>query len=195
LIRILRIGILTKERTENNSQLKRPAFVDTPNLQLFNCKGFTLLELLVVMSIVGIILAVALPRFSFFDDISVRRDTRQMAGLIRYLNEAAVTKKLYYRVKFNIERGRVDVEYSIDGVEYKDETDSSMRGLSLGDMVKIEDVILPGLGKINSGEVAVVFLPYGFSEPFNLHLKGLGKFFTLSFNPYTEKVKIEEGYV
>jgi prepilin-type N-terminal cleavage/methylation domain-containing protein len=166
-----------------------------PNLQILNCKGFTFIELLIVISIVGIILAVALPRFSFFDDIYVRKDIRQVTRLIRYLNEAAVTKKLYYRVKFNIERGMVKVEYSNDGVEYNDETDSFMKGLSFGDMMKIEDIILPGIGKINNGEVAVIFLPYGFSEPFNLHLKGLGKFFTLSFNPYTEKVNIEEGYV
>jgi len=161
----------------------------------FNCKGFTLIELLLVILIIGIILTTALPKISYFEDISVRRDTRQIAGLIRYLNEAAATKKLYYRVSFDMEKMKIKVEYSKDGFEYKDETESAMKGLSLGDMIEIEDIVLPGLGKIRDGEAIVIFSPYGYSEPFNLHLKGLGRFFTLSFNPYTDKVKIEEGYV
>lgn len=183
MIKTLRTGILIKVH------------------QHFRCRilksehGVTLLELIVVITIVGVILAVTFARISLTHDISLTRKARQFASLIRYLNEAAITKKLHYRVWFNLDKEQVRVESSIDGIEYKDEPEVPLRGLALRGGEEIEDIVLLGLGRINKGEVTVIFSPSGFSEPFNLHLKGAERFLTLIFNPYTGRVKIKEGYV
>jgi len=59
----------------------------------------------------------------------------------------------------------------------------------------MEDIVIAGLGRIYEGEAAVVFNPAIGAEPFNLHLKGGELTLTLSYNPYSGKVKIIEGYV
>jgi prepilin-type N-terminal cleavage/methylation domain-containing protein len=162
---------------------------------LRNYRGLTLLELLVVITIFGIILAVALPRIFSIESAYLGADARRIAGLIRYMNEAAATRRAYYRVSFNLNKEQIRVETSLDGIEYREESESFLSALRLKNRVEIEDVVLPGLGVIKKGEVSVIFSPLGSAEPFNIHLKSNNNFLTLAFNHYNGRVKIIEGYV
>lgn len=86
------------------------------------------------------------------------------------------------------------MESSADGFEFKKIKDGSLKGFSLatGD---IQDIVVQGLGKIDHGDAAIVFNPGIGAEPFNLHIKKDGLILTISYNPYSGKVKILEGYV
>lgn len=157
--------------------------------------GFTLFELLLAIIIISGLLAIALPRFANVGGVYLKTDAGKVATLVRFLNEASATRKVYYRVWFDMEKDSLRVESSKNGVDYVDEPDAAIRRMRLHDGVAIEDIIVPDLGKVDAGEVAVIFAPAGSIDAFTLHLKSSGRAMTLTFNPYSGEAKVIEGYV
>ncbi len=160
-----------------------------------NTKGFTLLELIVVIVILGSVLLIVFPRIPYFENFALSSEARRVAGLLRYLDESASAKKIYYRVWFSLEKGSIEVESSADGVEFKKSGDESLQGRSFKDAIEMVDLVLAGLGKVDHGDVAVVFNPGAGAEPFNLHMRKNGRTVTISYNPYSGKVTVADGYV
>ncbi len=154
-----------------------------------------MVELLAVIAVIGIIAALVFPRLSFLEGRYLQSDARKISGLIHYVTESASIKKLHYRLLFDIERGVITASSSPDGTEYVEESDRTLSRLRLRDGIGIEDLLIPRTGKINEGTIAIHFSPYGFSEPFTLHMRGGDDMLTLSFNPYNGKVLVTEGYV
>lgn len=162
--------------------------------------GFTLIELLAVIIIIGAVLAVVLPRMPGVTGTYLKADVRRLSTLVRYLNEAAETKRVYYRMSLDMDRGTVRVDSSREGEGYAPVADTVIRGLRLAEGVRFEDMVAGKLGRVSSGTVAVVFTPTGSTEPFSLHIGsgGNGKeksVFTLYFNPYSGRVTVTEGYI
>ncbi|MDP2689098.1 MAG: prepilin-type N-terminal cleavage/methylation domain-containing protein [Deltaproteobacteria bacterium] len=157
--------------------------------------GFTLLELLVVMILLGVVLMAALPRFAGTGEAYLKTDASRVSSFVRFINDASATRKAYYRVSFDISAGEIRAERSPDGVHYAQETDPVARRLRLREGVVMEDIVVPELGTVNTGTVMVVFTPAGAQEPFTLHLSSSKKQITLTFNPYSGEVSMEDGYV
>jgi general secretion pathway protein H len=160
-----------------------------------NSKGFTLLELIVVIAILGSVLLIVFPRIPYFENFALNSEARRVAGILRYLDESASAKKIYYRAWFSPEKSSIEVEASADGVEFKKSGDESLQGLTFKDGIEIVDLVLAGLGKVDHGDVAVVFNPGAGAEPFNLHMKKNNRIITISYNPYSGKVTVADGYV
>lgn len=156
--------------------------------------GFTLIELMVVVALLGIVLAVVAPRLGLVEDGRMRSTVRRLTGLVTYLGDSAETKKRYYRLWFDIDGERVRVEVSHDAVEFVPAADAALRPFEL-EGAEIVDVVVAGLGKAAGGEVSTVFAPYGGSLPFKLHVEGAGRVVTIGYNPYTARVELSEGYV
>ena len=157
--------------------------------------GFTLLELVVVLFVLGSVLLIVFPKIHFFEEYTLRSEARRVAWTLRYYHESATAKKVYYRVWFNPEKESFEVESSPDGVEFTAGADQGLGGFTMSAALDMEDIVIAGLGRIYEGEAAVVFNPAIGAEPFNLHLKGGALTLTLSYNPYSGKVRIIEGYV
>lgn len=154
--------------------------------------GFTIIELVVLMAVIGLALAVALPRLAGFERAALKSQAGKLSTLLRYANESAATKRLYYKVSFDIEKGSVVVERSPDGKEFS--VDTGIRGLKMSGGAALRDIVVGGLGKMETGTVSVVFTPLGAAEEFSVHL-GAGKdWFTVKFNPYSGKAVAVEGY-
>lgn len=156
-------------------------------------RGLTLVELVIVMAVIGGALALVFPRL---DVASARLDSeaRRLAMLIRHLDDSANSKKIYYRLWFRPDNERVDVEVSENGLEYAAPQDMALRAQTFRSGTDIEDVIIEGIGKVSQGEAAVVFGP-GASRAFNVHLNNSGKSLTVSYNPYSGRVKVIDGRV
>lgn len=157
--------------------------------------GFTLIELVVVIFILASVLLLAFPAINALEGYGFRSDARRMAGLIRRLDDSATTEGRYYRFWFYVEEESFKVESSSDGVEFFPVSDSDIRGFKLGSATVIEDIVIAGLGRIARGEAAVIFNPSAGADPFSLHLQQGESSLTLSYNPYSGKVKILQGYV
>ena len=67
-------------------------------------KSFTLVEVILAITIMGILAAIVLPRFGkegFVGSLTLRTTTSQVASDIRYTRQLAITKTNHYYIKFN----------------------------------------------------------------------------------------------
>jgi prepilin-type N-terminal cleavage/methylation domain-containing protein len=158
-------------------------------------RGFTLLELIAVIAILAGLMALVLPRFADVGTAFLRTDAGRLTSLIRYTNDAAATKKIYFRMSFDLEADEVTVELSDDATEYRVVPDPAMRGIRLSRGVGFKDIVTPGLGAVDYGTIRVVFSPGGLSEPFTVHLGSSSEVKTITYNPFSGRVKVAEGYL
>jgi prepilin-type N-terminal cleavage/methylation domain-containing protein len=64
--------------------------------------GFTILEMLVVLAVIGIIAVVALPRVGLLDSAELRAAGRNVAGTVRLTYSSAVMSRTPYRMVFDL---------------------------------------------------------------------------------------------
>jgi len=76
--------------------------------RLASQKAFSLLELLIVMTLIGLITAVAAPNFGHsLSPLQARSSTNKIASILRYARSQAVTRQQVCRVMFDIPERRV----------------------------------------------------------------------------------------
>lgn len=158
-------------------------------------RGFTLIELMVVIAILSIVVLMVLPRLPSTEAGKLRSSARSLASTIRFLGDRAVTAKSVYRLHLNLNDSTVVVKkFTAAGEETTpDDPFLSKRFIDAG--ITIEDVITPRLGKTSDGEVIVTFGLGGLAEFMIVHLKdGKDGHFTVIAYPNSGKVKVEEGY-
>ena len=145
-----------------------------------NCnKGFTLLELAVVIFLVSIMLALALPSFPVIGESRIKSDAKRLSSILRYLNDSAVSAKETFSLKADF-REKTIMHKGPDG-EKKETFDS------------ISSVELQSKGRVSEGELIIFFGPTGTSEAFSFILRDNDKTMTVSFNPLSGRVKIIQG--
>ena len=156
-------------------------------------RGFTLIELIVVMAVLSGLMLIILPRIPFVDEYAFKSEARRMAGLIRYIDENSTAKKIYFRLWLHPGKPEMEVESSEDGREFKASSDPGLQGISLKSGVTLREIVLQGLGRVNQGDVGVIFNPGIGAEPFNMKI-GIGeRQMNIEYNPYSGKVKIKDG--
>ncbi|RII29214.1 MAG: general secretion pathway protein GspH [Geobacter sp.] len=134
------------------------------------------------------------PRLPSTDAARLRGSARTLAATIRYVEDKAVTTKSAYRLRVNLSDTRLTVVKIVDGEEGTDSDPFFSRQI-LSDGINVEDVTIPRLGKVASGEVSVNFGPGGLEDFTVIHLKGSrDSHFTVTAYPQNGKVKVEEGY-
>jgi len=70
-------------------------------------KGFTLLELIVALFIISLVLAVVFPSFAVFGENRLKAEAREMASILRYMNDSASSRKETFVMKFDIDKNKV----------------------------------------------------------------------------------------
>lgn len=69
-------------------------------------QGFTLIEILIVIALIAIISAIAIPSLGVGLKINIDSSTRELAGTIRETHDEAVLRGQIYRLAFNIDKGK-----------------------------------------------------------------------------------------
>jgi general secretion pathway protein H len=162
---------------------------------LYGHRGFTLIELAVVLAILGMILTIVMPRLPSSDSENLKISARTLASTLRYMQDRAATSKTGYILQFKPGTDLISIfETAADGSD-KSPEDSLLRQRSIKEGIIVSDLMIPRLGKINEGQIRIPVGVAGIRDFTVVHLQSRdGKQWTVMAFPSSGKVKIYEGY-
>lgn len=153
------------------------------------------MELLVVLAVLLLLAGVVLPRLPVPEATELKRSARGVAALLRTIDNEATTSKLTYRLIFDLGQEQLLVR-EMRGGEERLPTDVRLTRPILAQGIALEDVRLPRLGTVTSGQVQMDIGPGGLSEFLTIHLQSpAGKQYTVMAFPQNGKVTAAEGYI
>ena len=161
-----------------------------------NERGFTLIELAMVLLVLGIVSAVAMPRVGgMLDRQRMRRTINTVRGTVRYVQARAALTKRVYRLTFDLDKQTMSACY-LSAEECKPESGRELREFTFPPAARLLDVVRPDGEKTEEGEAMTYFHPTGFAEPSILHLTDLAdERTTLMITPIGGRIKVLPGYV
>jgi prepilin-type N-terminal cleavage/methylation domain-containing protein len=160
-------------------------------------RGFTLIEIAVVLFLMGLMMLIAMPYFGGITDSQLRSVTRRLAGRATFLFDEATARKLVIQLVFDMDHNGYFVltadPYAPQPTFFPDSSPSGARVL-LPDAVRIRDVTVEGVGTLGKGTIATQFYPQGYADATVIHLIDTkGRVMTLRIDPLTGQVAIARG--
>ena len=131
--------------------------------------GFTLLELMAVVFILGLVLTIASPRLEDISGVRVRSTSRKLASTIRYLYSLAIFDKSIYRLRFDFDNGTFATDKLV-GQTFVPVEDPLLKHGRMPDGVWLRDMRVLGRDEVVAGEESLLFFPQGYVERAVLHL-------------------------
>ena len=155
--------------------------------------GFTLIELIVVMALLGIMLMFSIPRFHealFLDD--TKKSSRWFIAKVQSLKESAIRNQKQYFLHIDLDLNRIwetDESMSPESLE-----NAALDAAALPGNIKILDVEFPSIGKITSGRANITFYKTGYSDKALIHMQDGDEQFSFLIEPFLTKVTLFEKY-
>lgn len=164
-------------------------------MRLSGTKGFTLIELSVILILIGIVMVLAMPRFQagIVSD-ELKTTTRKMIALIKGLRDEAVRDHKVCFLHFDLESNK----YWVDTTAMTEEERAlaPKKAFPLPEGVRVLDVWFRDKGKEMTGRTAIRFSRKGYIQPSVIHLGDEDdRVFTLELSPFLGKVKVYEEYI
>ena len=157
--------------------------------------GFTLIELMVVMLLISIILAVAIPRFDagMFQNPQ-KKVSRWLINTAKTLRSVAIQKRLLQTLVIDFENNKMwttsEVTDSEASVSKPEQT------FDLPGDIRIVDIVLPENESVNSGTAHVNFYPAGFSDNVIIRFEtSQAERFSFRVEPLLPKVRFYEEWI
>jgi len=176
-------------------------------------QGFTLLELLVVLTLVSIMLAVSVPRFrsTLFTD-PLKQAARQITGAVRQARQQALTSEqgCFLTITFDEkklqltcpalpvppdEEGFSTAETPTDPADLADQEDTTGSTLVLDDQVSFESVWNGNGQRFAIDAVRLWINPEGLMEPAVINLQSGEDIIGLSFSPFLPEVRMSDALI
>ena len=159
-----------------------------------NERGFTLVELAMVLLVLGILSAVTMPRVGgMLDRQNLRHSINVVRGTLRFAQARAALTKRIYRLTFDLEAQTLSTCYvTEDGCQV--ERGRVARPYAFPQSARVLDVVSPSGEKTQAGRAVTHLHPSGFAEPSMIHISGANTV-TLQIEPLTGRLKVLDGYV
>ena len=158
--------------------------------------GFTLIELVMVIAIIGVVFGLVLPRFSgFLGSAELGSSARILAGTARAIHNEAGRQGREIVLHLNLDKDEYWATYkTAKGVE-KELGGTFLKRRSLPEGISFKDIVLHNKYVTQQGEVSLVFSPLGRVGRTVIHLQDRsGKNFTVRIKPYNGQVEVYNYY-
>jgi prepilin-type N-terminal cleavage/methylation domain-containing protein len=156
--------------------------------------GFTLIELMLVIMVVGVILFLAVPATrDVLTTDKLKKASRQLIGLERQLRVDAVRDQLDYTLNIDLPSSVFWITASDMTPEKQDEVKKNARQLPEG--VTISDIVGENDKKHADGEIRIKFGRNNTCPPAVIHLAYAENKMTLVINPFLGITGIYDKYV
>ena len=159
-------------------------------------RGFTLIELMVVMLLISIVLAITLPKFGggAFQD-PVKKLSRWMINTVKTLRSAAIQQQKTQGLVIDLSNRRMWlVNDAMD--EEAVQAAASNKAVELPDAIRYMDVQFPQQERETSGTAEIRFYPAGYSDQVLIHLETEdNEKVTYLVEPLLPKVKIYDEWI
>ncbi|OGW36719.1 MAG: hypothetical protein A2Y97_01400 [Nitrospirae bacterium RBG_13_39_12] len=139
-------------------------------------RGFTLLELIVVLFVISLVMAIVLPSFSGFGERNLKSEAREMASILRYMNDSAISRKETFFIRFDLDERMVHWK-GPDGEKAKR-------------FDNITGITAQSTGKVSKGEITFFFEPVGIQENLSVYMVSSNKEMSICLNHLSGRVKI-----
>ncbi|MDT8396431.1 MAG: prepilin-type N-terminal cleavage/methylation domain-containing protein [bacterium] len=155
--------------------------------------GFTLLEIVIVVTVVALVVGITLPRLPDVGGARIYRSARKIGNALLLARSRAVSLRRYYRVDLDLEENSIELSYfGPEGTFIKDD---ELRPAALGQK-HMTDVVTGSGGKTREGEGSIHISPRGQVEPSLVHLADdRGRVLTVIPAPFGGRVTVNEGYL
>ena len=186
----------TRHRTPASSSRLRPRIWSFFISLKTKGHGFTFLEIVVVLFILGLLLLLIYPKFQSLTEDGLQTASRHLVGVIQYLYHETIATRKIHRLSYDLKASEYRVSVVNSNGELASPAPLLERRVSLPRGVTFQDVVTLHQGKVTEGEAYTQFFPVGLAEKTVIHLADRGKrVFTLEINPLTGRVKVYEGYI
>ena len=159
-----------------------------------NSSGFTLIELIVVISLMGLMLFFTLPRMGdnpFLDDS--KQSSRWLIGKVQMLKESAIRDQKQHSLHFDLDSGLV--WETNESMTEEDREEAAMNSsYSLPDDLRIIDIEYPQKGKIDSGQAEIIFYKAGYTDKALVHMQEDDNYMSFLIEPFLSHVQFFEEY-
>ncbi|HPI93943.1 MAG TPA: type II secretion system protein [Deltaproteobacteria bacterium] len=159
-----------------------------------NSKGFTLIELMIVIVIVGITLGYIGPRiFSGIFASDMDQSVRDITTMIQLTRSSAVTKHKTYFIRFDLDNEKVAMYPMPESTGLEPEME---RERQLVEGVVLKSVKSPYQSEKDRGEIDLKVTSEGVVEQGVIYIEGsFGRIYTLVVKPFSGTLKIYDHYV
>jgi prepilin-type N-terminal cleavage/methylation domain-containing protein len=158
-----------------------------------NTRGFTLIELIVVIALLGIMIGFSVPRLHdtlYLDD--TRKASRWIIGKVHALREAAIQKQKQYMLHIDMDSNRIwDSEESMSE---ESRNEAALNAQALPGNIEIIDVQFLIGGKVSSGRADITFYKSGYSDKALIHIQDEDEQLTFLIEPFLTKVRLFDKY-
>jgi len=160
--------------------------------------GFTLIEVTLVLLILSIVLALAIPRLRSKTGMELSAQARRLSNTFRFLRSEAILDGRVYQLRYDLssERYWATVAPAGDGaMAAKVDIGPLAQPFSLPSPIGFSDIVLPqSVGKIQDGLAYTNFYPDGSVDLTVIHLDDGNYSYTLYVYPYSGRLRLSQGY-